>query len=188
MVKSFRAKSSKPARMFQWNAVDTSPDLARGGVKMAWKLSKWLFDIRDNTDGIRVFCRNIYLHLRSIIFSALLRGRSPPSPPLLPPWTLHCFSVPCIAVNLHCVRELRWPPQVNCCLLAIASTLGRRCCSWKVGKNEWGMRGSGRSRAHLSKISLSPTMARAHRSTRHVSKRESCTVVKWFKTEYEYVR
>jgi len=181
MVKSFRAKSSKPARMFQWNAVDTSPDLARGGVKMAWKLTKWLFDIRDNTDGIRVFCRNIYLHLRSIIFSALLRGRSPPSPPssLRGPSTVS----QCLALQSICIRELRWPPQVNCCLLAIASTLGRRCCSWKVGKNEWGMRGNGRSRAHLSKISLSPTMARAHRSTRHLSKRESCTVVKWFKTE-----
>jgi len=40
--------------MFQWDAVDASPNLGRG-VKMSSKPSKWLFDIIGgrHTNGIR---------------------------------------------------------------------------------------------------------------------------------------
>jgi len=40
------AKSSKPSRMFQCDAVDTNPDL---GAKMSSNPSKWLFDIKRRT-------------------------------------------------------------------------------------------------------------------------------------------
>jgi len=56
------AKSSKLPRMFQWDAVDTSPDL--GGVKLAIRFNEQT----ARTELDRVFCRWIYFHLRSKIF------------------------------------------------------------------------------------------------------------------------
>ena len=71
------AKSSKLPRMFQWDAVDTSPDL--GGVKLAIRFNEQT----ERTELDRVFCRWIYFHLRSKIFfwPSYAGGRSPPSPP-----------------------------------------------------------------------------------------------------------
>jgi len=48
--------------MFQWDAVDTSPDL--GGVKLAIRFNEQT----ARTELDRVFCRWIYFHLRSKIF------------------------------------------------------------------------------------------------------------------------
>jgi len=48
-----QVKLSKPARMFQWDTVDTSPDLM--GQNVPPKLFKWLFDIKEagHTNRIR---------------------------------------------------------------------------------------------------------------------------------------
>ena len=48
--------------MFQWDAVDNSPDL--GGVKVAIRFNEQT----ARTELDRVFCRWIYFHLRSKIF------------------------------------------------------------------------------------------------------------------------
>jgi len=58
--------------------------------------------------------------------------------------------------------------------------------SFRCRRNKWAESdGNGRSRAHLSKISLSPTTARAHTKAQGkymtFVKRENCTVVKCFK-------
>ena len=74
-----------PPRMFQCDAVDTSPDL---GVKISSKTFEMA--IRHNrrttrTELERVFCRWIYFHLRSKIFLlALLRSA------IAPIWIRHC--------------------------------------------------------------------------------------------------
>ena len=73
------AKSRKPVRMFQWDAVDR-------GVKMSSKPSKWLFNIIGGRRECmelreRVFCLWIYFHLRSKIFSGPRRAIAPPSFP-----------------------------------------------------------------------------------------------------------
>ena len=76
-----RAKSSKPPRMFQWDTVDTSPDL--GGVKMSSKPSKWLFDIIGGRHerNYREFsvAGFIFTYVQKNIFLVVL----PPSRPLL---------------------------------------------------------------------------------------------------------
>ena len=70
-------KSSKAPRMFQCDAVDTSPDLwARGqNVPQNFDMAIWHNRRTTRTELERVFCRWIYFHLRSKnIFLALLRG------------------------------------------------------------------------------------------------------------------
>jgi len=68
-LKMTHAKSSKPARMFQWNA-----DLGGQNVLTTLEMA-----IRHNrrttrTELERVFCRWIYFHLRSKILSGPLTG------------------------------------------------------------------------------------------------------------------
>jgi len=79
------AKSSKRPEMFQWDAVDTSPDLAGRNVLKTSEMAIPHDVLTTRTELKRVFHRWIHLDLLSKnIFLALLRGagggRSPPSP------------------------------------------------------------------------------------------------------------
>jgi len=51
-----RAKSSKPARMFQWDAVDTSPDLGGQNVLKTFEMATWRNRRTTRTELDRV-CR-----------------------------------------------------------------------------------------------------------------------------------
>ena len=91
------AKLSKPARMFQWDAVDTNPDLVGQNVLKTFKMAIQHNRRTTRTELERVLCRWIYSHLRLKIFPgplAAVRGRSPPSPspPIDPPLSPCCGS------------------------------------------------------------------------------------------------
>jgi len=80
-------KSSKPARMFQWDTVDTSPDLVGQNVlktfEMAIRHNRW----KTRMELESVFCRWTYCHLCSkIFFWPSYRGNRPHCP--CPQWIL----------------------------------------------------------------------------------------------------
>ena len=69
------AKSSKPPGMFQWDFVDTSPDLAGQNVRKTFEMAGRHSRRTTRTELERVFRRWIYFHSRSKkYFLALLRG------------------------------------------------------------------------------------------------------------------
>jgi len=69
------AKSSKRPEMFQWDAVDTSPDLAGRNVLKTFEMAIPHDGLTTRTELERVFRRWIYFHSRSKkYFLALLRG------------------------------------------------------------------------------------------------------------------
>ena len=86
--------ASKPPRMFQWDAVDTSPDLWSQSVRKPFKMAVRHNRRTTQTKLRRVFCRWIYFHLRSkIFFWFSYGGGSPPSPlptPMDPPLVVTC--------------------------------------------------------------------------------------------------
>ena len=78
-------KSSKPPRMFRWDAVDTWPDLGGGqNVIRTFEMAIWHNRRTTRTELEKVFCRWTYYNLLSTkIFSGSLTGvgQSPPSHP-----------------------------------------------------------------------------------------------------------
>jgi len=81
-------KSSRPPRMFHWDAVDTSPDLRGQNVLKTFEMMAIRHNRRTTrTELERVFCRWTYFHLRSKIFFPALLGES--DRPVL--WTHHCW-------------------------------------------------------------------------------------------------
>jgi len=86
--------------MFQWDAVDASPDL---NGEMPSKPSKCLFDIIGGRHERTYTESYLSLDLFSLTFKNIFldggRGRSPPSPPS-PLWIPHC--------SHHCATELNW--------------------------------------------------------------------------------
>ena len=103
--------------MFQWDAVDTSPDLAGQNVPKTVEMAIR----RDRRERERVFCRWIYFHLRSKIFfwPSYGGGDRPIAPP---PWIGHWWSVSftnwradshtdkleCSSINSGFYRNIRW--------------------------------------------------------------------------------
>ena len=79
--------------MFQWDAVDNSPDLVSQNVLKTFERAIGHNRWTTRTELERVFCCWLYFHSRSKnILLALFRGggRSPPSPPR---WICHCVSI-----------------------------------------------------------------------------------------------
>jgi len=93
------AKSSKPPRMFQCDAVDISRDL---GGKMSSKPSKWLFNVKGGRHE-RIRESFLSLELFSLKFKNILwpyyGGQSPPSPTMDP--SLTGISVRASRIDLH---------------------------------------------------------------------------------------
>ena len=93
------AKSSKPPRMFQCDAVDISRDL---GGKMSSKPSKWLFNVKGGRHE-RIRESFLSLDLFSLKFKNILwpyyGGQSPPSPTMDP--SLTGISVRASRIDLH---------------------------------------------------------------------------------------
>jgi len=88
------AKSSKHPGMFQWDSVDTSPDLAGQNVRKTFEMAGRHSRRTTRTELERVFRRWIYFHSRSKkYFLALLRGWGGGDRPHRPPWIRHCSPI-----------------------------------------------------------------------------------------------
>ena len=87
------AKSSKPPGMFQWDAVDTSPDLAGRNVRKTFEMAIPHDGQTTRTELERVFRRWIYFHSRSKkIFSGPLTGVGGGNRPHRPPMDPSLFA------------------------------------------------------------------------------------------------
>jgi len=72
-------------RMFQWNAIDTGPNLAGQNVLEIFELATRHNRRMIRTELERVFCQWIYFHLRSkIYFCPCYVGDRPHHPPWIP--------------------------------------------------------------------------------------------------------
>ena len=69
-----------PPRMFQWDAVDTGPDLRGQNVLKTVEMAIRRNRRATRTELQRVFCRWIYFHSRSKIVSGPLTGGVAPTP------------------------------------------------------------------------------------------------------------